>query len=236
MVWETANRMRKPESGGETPGVDPRSIAALRARTGAAHTAAERSGIISDLLNRRASRFGFALLLRNLLPVYDALERGLARHAATAPVDAIVRPELARRGALEQDLARIAGEGWRDLPIAPATLRYAERIEAVSGGAADRLIAHAYVRYFGDLSGGQILKRLFLETFDLRPDDLRFYEFDRIEDIARFKQDYRESIDQAMRVVAEPEPVLEEAVLAFEFNIAMSNEVRTLAAQPAFRD
>ena len=171
-----------------------------------------------------------------MLPVYAALEHGLARHATSPAVGEIHRRELARLAALEHDVAHLAGAGWRDLPLTPAALHYAARIETAALGAGELLIAHAYVRYFGDLSGGQVLKRLIAESFRLRPEDLRFYEFDDIDDPAVFKQGYRQSFDRAMRAVADPEAVLEEAVAAFEFNIRISDEVRSLVAPATCAD
>jgi len=54
--------------------------AALRESIRAIHAQAERSGIVSDVLRGRATRFGYALLLRNLLPASQEMERGLDRH------------------------------------------------------------------------------------------------------------------------------------------------------------
>ena len=79
-------------------------LEALRARTRDLHTQAERSGIIADMLQGRATRAGYVMLLRNLLAVYLSLEDQLARRTASASVGPIVRPELARIAAIEADL------------------------------------------------------------------------------------------------------------------------------------
>ena len=71
-------------------------LGALRERTRNLHMLAERSGMIADILQGRATREGYALLLRNLLPVYQTLEQQLARHVGTQPVGPVVRPELER--------------------------------------------------------------------------------------------------------------------------------------------
>ena len=55
-------------------------VTALYLRTKALHLEAERTGIIRDLLRAKASREGYILLLRNLLPAYQAMEHGLERH------------------------------------------------------------------------------------------------------------------------------------------------------------
>ena len=60
-------------------------VTALYLRTRNLHLEAERSGIIRELLRGNASRNGYILLLRNLLPAYQAMEQGLARHRKTPP-------------------------------------------------------------------------------------------------------------------------------------------------------
>ena len=50
---------------------------------------------------------------------------------------------------------------------------------ASSADTAQRLLAHAYVRYVGDLSGGQIMARSIRRAYRLQGmDGLRFYHFD----------------------------------------------------------
>jgi heme oxygenase (biliverdin-producing, ferredoxin) len=198
-----------------------RLLEALRERTAELHTRAERSGIIADILHGRASRDGYVLMLRNLLPVYQALEERLVRHAASPAVGPIVRPELARAGAIEADLASLAADASA-LPVLPATDSYVDAITRAADGDGSRLIAHAYARYLGDLSGGQILKKLLARSLDLPPDALSFYEFPDIGDIAAFKAEYRASIDRAGDEVADFEAVVEEGATAFQLNIELS--------------
>ncbi len=59
-------------------------VTALYLRTKALHVEAERTGIIRDLLRAEASRDGYILLLRNLLPAYRAMEQGLERHRGSS--------------------------------------------------------------------------------------------------------------------------------------------------------
>jgi heme oxygenase (biliverdin-producing, ferredoxin) len=215
--------------------VSPRSALALRQATARIHLEAERSGIIADIARKKVSRAGLALFLRNLLPAYESLEKGLARYAVTPGVREIARPELARAAALHHDIVRLAGPDWRTrLAVAPAAMRYAQRIAAAAQGDGALLIAHAYVRYLGDLSGGQILKHVIAETLDLEPGALHFYDFPQIADPAYFKQTYRAGFDRAMRAAVDPEAILAEAVAAFDFNIGISNEVQACAASSAF--
>ena len=204
-------------------------LEALRERTKALHTQAERTGLIAEILHGRGTQSGYLLLLRNLLPVYATMEAELVRHRGSPGIGAIVCPELSRAAAIESDLAHLS-DRWSELPLLPAALAYAAAISAASAGAGHRLIAHAYARYLGDLSGGQILKRLLARSLDLPAAALSFYEFPAIADLAAFKESYRAAIEQAGDVLDDFDGVVEEGALAFELNIELSVALQAAAA------
>jgi heme oxygenase (biliverdin-producing, ferredoxin) len=203
-------------------------LGALRERTRELHTQAERSGIIADILQGRATRDGYALMLRNLLRVYHELEQQLARYAASRLVGPIVRPELARTGAIEADLQFFSVEKSA-LPVLMATEKYVDAIVKASRGDGGRLIAHAYARYLGDLSGGQIVKRLLARSLDLPAPALSFYDFPAIADIATFKSEYRAAIDLAGDESEDFDAIVEEGALAFELNIELAVALQAAA-------
>lgn len=193
--------------------------ARLQERTATLHREAERSGFIRTMLQGRASRSGYALFLLNLLPAYRALECGLEKQRFDQRFALFARPELYRTPALERDLAALLGEvvGWP--AVLPEGGNYASRIDHATG---PRLLAHAYVRYLGDLSGGQILARLLARSPGIEPGALNFYDFPAISDLKGFGQDYRAAIDSAALTFDEAEEVLDEACIAFEHNIKLS--------------
>ncbi|HEX4766845.1 MAG TPA: biliverdin-producing heme oxygenase [Lichenihabitans sp.] len=193
----------------------------LWARTEPLHRQAERSGIFQALLRGQASPRAYALLLRNLLPVYEALERGLDRRAGSAIVGPLARPEVFRASALRADLAHLDGAA---LPLLGSGQRYAERIDEAARNGGALLVAHAYVRYLGDLNGGQILKRLLGRHLGLGPGSLAFYDFP-CADASVLAADYRVAIDAVGAAIDPVEPVIEEACSAFRLTIALSEEV-----------
>jgi heme oxygenase len=99
-------------------------------------------------------------------------------------------------------------------------------------GNGSRLIAHAYTRYLGDLSGGLILQRLLARSLDLRPAELSFYDFPKYPDLAALKAAYREALDRAGSLASDPTNVIEEGALAFTLNIDLSCAVQA-ALHPA---
>ena len=151
----------------------------LRSRTWPAHRQVEATPFVRALIGGRIDRPAYCLLLASLHPIYAALEAALRRHAGHAGVAEVFDPALLRESALEQDLAHLHGEDWRDgLPPQPAALDYAARIETLGQDAPELLLAHAYVRYLGDLSGGQALRRAVSRSLGLSgPEGTRFYDF-----------------------------------------------------------
>lgn len=201
----------------------PSVVTALYLRTKALHTEAERTGIIRSLLRGEASRAGYILFLRNLLPAYRAMELGLERHRGSPGIALLSRYRLERTFAIEADLAALCGERWiEDIPLLAAGVVYAKRISHVADGDGLRLIAHAYTRYLGDLSGGQILQRLLTRSLGLRPWELTFYDFPHFSDLDVLKADYRRALDEAGAFASDPQALVEEGAIAFSMNIDLS--------------
>ena len=201
----------------------PTLLDLFRQKTKALHTQAERTGIVSEILHGRANIHGYALLLRNLLPVYQTLEQALARRANTRPLGLIVRDELDRAPSLAADLATLkAKRPLPDLPYLPEARAYVRAIEAASRGAGSGLAAHAYARYLGDLSGGQILQKLLGKSLSLSPAELTFYDFTKIADIAAYKAGYRAALEQLGREISDADDVADEGARAFALNIDLS--------------
>lgn len=207
-------------------------LEALRERTGELHALAERTGIVADILHRRAGRDGYALLLRNLLPVYRSMEQALAERQTSPVLGMIVRPELYRTAAIESDLrAMTSFRPAEALTELPAAARYVDAIRRCSEGSGIRLIAHAYTRYLGDLSGGQILKKLLKRSLELPDEALSLYDFPAIADIAGFKAGYRSAIARAGDELGDFDSIVEEGARAFELNIELSVAVQQAAGR-----
>ena len=201
-------------------------VTALYIRSKALHVEAERSGVISDLLRGEASRDGYILLQRNLLPAYQALELGLERHRDTPGLNALANYRFDRATALADDLTALCGGSFADVPLLPTGEAYAKRIAECAQGDGARLLAHAYTRYLGDLNGGQILKRLLMKKPGLTPAELTFYDFPGHPDLPTLKAGYREELDRAGMLVADQEAVIVEGLTAFQLNIDLSWEVQ----------
>lgn len=201
----------------------------LKSRTAGLHREAERSGVLHDLLRGGINQSLYVMLLRNLLPVYRALEDALDQPGRDPCLASLADPAVYRVNALRADIRHLEGTDDND-DLVPSAAEYAARIAACAqSGRWPGLIAHAYVRYLGDLNGGQILKRLISPKLSLDGAGLSFYDFPMAGDPRAFALTYRGAIDQAGLHLDDVEPVLAEAESAFRFNIAVGEEIKRAA-------
>ena len=195
--------------------------ALLKARTREHHRRAEHAGIVARILRQTVSRDEYRRYLHELAIIYAAMEERLSAlrdHPRLAPLAA---PGLARSPSLKRDLARLGARCQGNQPMTLAGSRYRDRLLNAD---LPMLVAHAYVRYLGDLNGGQGLQRLLTEALDLGPEGLSFYRFDAITDLESFVLQLRHAIDRGV-AADDHGRVVEEAALAFEFNILLAEAV-----------
>ena len=113
-------------------------------------------------------------------PPPSALERALERHATHPILKPIYNPTLlARAPLLAADISHLLDvdeSSWKFHPIhknlmasyPPPLSEYIQRIEILSNSNnASAILAHAYVRYLGDLSGGQIVRHRLAKAYNL---------------------------------------------------------------------
>jgi hypothetical protein len=96
------------------------------------------------------------------------------------------------------------------------------------------ILAHAYTRYLGDLSGGQILARTAVKTYGLPAGKgVSFYNFEEVgtsvSQVKAFKREYRASMDALQFSVSQADALVEEANVAFLMNMLLFEE-RDVAA------
>jgi heme oxygenase len=204
----------------------------LRSETGAAHQAAETVPFIRALLSGRASLPAYLHLLRNLHAIYESLERHLQHHANHDPTIAdILALGLGRTPAIEGDMIELAGTRWASLPIELAATDYVDRLAQLSRSDLRLLIAHAYVRYLGDLSGGQAISRAIAPTLGQHARTaIRFYEFGDSQQVRQLKVRFREVLDRSN---IPPESLVEEALTAFTLHRALFDQLAERVPVPA---
>ena len=201
--------------------------ARLRAETKDLHTEVERAGIMPALLRGHLARPTYCALLRNLHALYAALEPALLRHAAHAAVAPVFFPALFRQGALADDLNTLHGPGWlQDFALKPATEQYVARLHTLDEQQPELLAAHVYVRYLGDLSGGQMLRKIVAKSFQLdSPDGTRFYDFGGAEEVNTHLRSFRAGLGVVAADAGHVDALVTEACNAFRWHGALFVEL-----------
>lgn len=169
----------------------------VRECTAAAHGDVEKSPFLSRLVSGALNRAAVADYAAQLWFVYRALEAAVREHSADPRLAAVADPRLERLDALERDLAHLIGPRWRScvLPGSGAAV-YVERLARLADvGDVTGLIAHHYVRYLGDLSGGQLLARVLRERYRVGAEGLHFYDFREVGAPGVCRDEYRRRLD-----------------------------------------
>ena len=86
-----------------------------------------------------------------------------------------------------------------------------------------RLLAHHYVRYLGDLSGGQVIGRMMQRHYGVSDECVTFYRFAEIPKTKPYKDNYRAALDALPIDAADRERLLAEAADAFLLNLNLFN-------------
>lgn len=192
-------------------GFGPR-IRRLHGRIGKAHHQAEGMSFSRSLLSGAASPLQLAALIRALQPAYALLEQQAPTLAEQLGASCIPWSQLSRQDALASDVANLA-----ELPATPhsaAAAAWLERLSELAQQAPHRLLAHVYVRYGGDLSGGQQLAEQanqILQAAGLPP--LRFWSFEQ--PIPELKAALHDGFEALRLSESEEQELLEESEAAF---------------------
>lgn len=207
----------------------PLSVA-LRDATATAHKSAETSSFVTELLEGRACYSAFAMMVAQQLVVYRALETVLHEHYRDHPLlTAVDDRRLDRVPAIERDLATLIGPDFEvrladgSLPIRDATAAYARALREEHSP--EMILANHYVRYLGDLSGGQVIARLAQRHYGVPDEALHFYRFDGIGKLKVYKDHYRSALDSIVMTDEQRQRTLDHASRAFAFNEAVFTDL-----------
>lgn len=144
------------------------------------HRSAERSGFAKTLLSGSINPRLYYQYLLNQFYIYHTLEEAISEVkykgeiAFPKSLYPIFRSKLISKDVME---LREMYEFPADLPLEVSTIKYINYIEELAlYGDYRALLAHVYVRHFGDLHGGQIIKKRI-------PGDGAMYEFDNPEEL-----------------------------------------------------
>jgi heme oxygenase len=201
----------------------------LREGTSKAHSMAENVSFVKSFLGGVIDKTSYSHMLANLYFVYLSLEEAMDKNKENEFIKPIYFPELNRTESLKEDLAFYYGPDWiNTLVPSEATKVYMDRIKNLSEKRPDLLVGHAYTRYLGDLSGGQILKKIAQRAMNLQSTQgLSFYEFNDISDEQQFKINYKAALDALPVTTDGAQQIVAEANVAFNLNMKVFQELET---------
>ena len=201
----------------------------LREGTKKSHTMAENTGFVACFLKGVVEKKSYRKLLSDLYFVYEAMEEEIERlvleeHPVIKPIGF---KSLFRKETLENDLKFYFGDDWKDqINISKSAEEYVTRIRLVAKNSPELLVGHHYTRYIGDLSGGQILKKIAKKALNLHGDNgLNFYDFELIDDEKKFKEQYSETLNKLPINQITADQIINEANQAFTYNMKMFKEL-----------
>ncbi|KAL5492616.1 hypothetical protein ACEPAI_4063 [Sanghuangporus weigelae] len=219
----------------------------LKVATTAAHEHAEHSLGAGWLACGELDKEEYIRFLMMLYHVYDASEAGVEKHSSHPALSPTNNPTLfARAPSIASDIAHLLSvpkDAWESHPLHRALITsspepftaYVSRIKYLSDEVADPspLLAHAYVRYLGDLSGGQVIRRSIAKAYGTSEDEegkgTQFYAFGKLGgggtakagDMRRIKDWFRAGMRRQ-----QIEAIAEEAIYAFELNMGLFSILR----------
>jgi heme oxygenase (biliverdin-producing, ferredoxin) len=198
--------------------------ARLRAATATAHARAERSLLMQRVMQGALPRAHYCRLLFALHGVYSVLDDAVCQ---TRPAQRLWQAALARTGLLALDLERLHGAGWGEkLDAGTEAVAYAARLRRLVTQEPHRLVAHAYVRYLGDLHGGQMLAAAVRRAFALPAGEgVAFYDFGPPAQVLALRAQLRQALEALPLTAQEADDVVDEACLAFDAHERMFAEL-----------
>lgn len=198
----------------------------LRQLTQDDHTEAETSEFITTLMGGARSASDYTLLIAQYAHLYEALEHEVRVAAADPSFTELFDPALERSAQIAKDLqVLLPAHGFAALPEAlPATRVYIDAIHQAATEPA-RLVAHHYLRYLGDLSGGLAIGKLVARHYGISSEALNMWDFGEIEKPKLYKDAYRAKLDA---LGADPRigaAILDEAKRGFHWNKAIFEDL-----------
>ncbi|MEZ0391765.1 MAG: biliverdin-producing heme oxygenase [Pseudobdellovibrionaceae bacterium] len=189
----------------------------LREATQSVHTMVEGADFIKKLFQGSCTHSEYYLYLWSFQKIYESLEAALSENLNHPAISPIFFQEILRLSALNEDL-----KGWSSHrsevsdEIQGAVSKYQNYLLQLAKSNPELLVAHAYVRYLGDLSGGQVFAKVLSRRFP----ETNFFNFYAFPDsnVADLKKSFRDGLDQVGVLLTDHGKFCEEAITAFQFN------------------
>ena len=202
--------------------------ALLRASTSEIHKEAEQRPFMRAFFAGALPRDAYIGWLARQWHLYRTLETALDAVPSDRPEHGLVPTSLYRTERIEADLDYLTDGSWRDQDhLTAATRSYVQRIETSRVFPAG-LIAHAWLRYMGNVGGRDVLRRLVAGSIGAVEGDergLAFTDYSAVGEIRPFFANFHSKLDNLPLTDAEKDAAADEADAGFRLNIALTDEL-----------
>ena len=208
----------------------------LYEETKSAHEQVESMAFVVALRDLKLSQNEYIQYLADLKYIYATLEEGMRSNLNTPAIKILYDDKLCRKKNLEADLQSFQALGC---PPSNAAQDYVKHLNNLSKHSPILLIAHAYVRYMGDLSGGRMIKKFVEQLFP--GDHTDFYNFDEEllgpnaigAKFVEYKNVWKGRLDGLNFTDHEQQSLIEEAKKGFEYAGRMFVVYKTISSRPS---
>jgi len=191
------------------------------------HRETEGMAFTKDLLSCKATPLQIGFLMKALAPLYQLIDFEAPRISFDLGVVSIPWQSLSRSCAIESDLKSLA-KATAEIPTSSSAAIWLEQLKTMISFAPHRFMAHVYIRYGGDLSGGQLLGKranMILQSNGIQP--LEFWSFDQ--PISDLQNSLREGFEKLELSPIHENELFNEAKMAFISNQILFEEIANLS-------
>lgn len=202
-------------------------ITNIRKASSTLHSASEHTGYIKRIIDKTATKEGYAEYLYNLSAMYKAIEDALDKNANNEVVKNFVTKELYRHELIEKDIKYLLGDNISSMNLLASTVASISRINELSNTKPELIVAYAYTRFLADLFGGRTFYELFSKDYKIENEGLNYYMFKDIDDIRSYAMQYAAKLSKINLPVNLKAEFIIEVNNAYIYNLAISNELET---------
>ncbi len=202
-------------------------ITNIRKASSTLHSASEHTGYIKRIIDKTATKEGYAEYLYNLSAMYKAIEDALDKNANNEVVKNFVTKELYRHELIEKDIKYLLGDNISSMNLLASTVASISRINELSNTKPELIVAYAYTRFLADLFGGRTFYELFSKDYKIENEGLNYYMFKDINDIRAYAMQYAAKLSRINLPVNLKAEFIIEVNNAYIYNLAISNELET---------
>lgn len=191
------------------------------------HDKAEGTPVVKAIFDGTITESEYMDYLACLFEVYDQLEKELELLPVDSSIAPLVIPEFYRASSIKSDLKAFGDEERK--PNAKAE-EYRAHLKSIGQYHPHRLVAHAYLRYLGDLFGGMMIHKKLGDRF---PGKLNFYDFKalceakQLKSPAMFARKFKEILNTLPLTPLQQNEVVDEVLQGYQMHYDMFIQIKS---------